>query len=602
MKITKVTRKGILLDLYSYRDLDLEKSLLDFFDAENLESYDGRFKNMSWDYWQHRINNSDWEDDWFMEDDRLNLFWMSDDNFIDFLCYLVGPEKVVDYSWDSWKDYVKDVLWIVNDKLMYDNYEVVDSGKKQWGIAIYTWKSIVGWRKEVTFYTNNFWWDKKLPYIYLSHNNWDDFWWKTTFKMRLHVEYWKSIDLWLISILNKDENINKKNGYITFIPNSFKKLWSQYCSIISSDDSISKLNTEEVREYKQSIVEWLREATFDERILAEFKDKPWFSTSLLRSSEAFARVQNIEKQLLNFSIEHFYGNVWFSFEKDELPYRISCLIGKNGCWKTTLLAELAKELVEYDPENTKLTRRPSFSKVIQISYSIFDTFNRPDNIDFLRYKYIYCWLQDCWTEVTNNYLEKKVLDALDIVSKKSKWSVYIYLLRELLDNNEINIDQLKDSFNSYSSWQKILITILAEILANIDENSILLFDEPETYLHPNMIFKLISIMYELLDDNNSYLILATHSPIVIQQIPSKYVNVIDKSWNKGLTMECFGENFSELTKEIFGSYESEEVLYKDIFKNLVKKKYTEDWILELFDGKLNLSARIYLKALFNEKK
>jgi len=72
-----------------------------------------------------------------------------------------------------------------------------------------------------------------------------------------------------------------------------------------------------------------------------------------------------------------------------------------------------------------------------------------------------------------------------------------------------------------------LITILSEIISNIEENSLILFDEPETHLHPNMIFKLLKVMYSLLDDNNSYLIIETHSPIVLQQIPSKNVQIID---------------------------------------------------------------------------
>jgi predicted ATP-dependent endonuclease of OLD family len=54
----------------------------------------------------------------------------------------------------------------------------------------------------------------------------------------------------------------------------------------------------------------------------------------------------------------------------------------------------------------------------------------------------------------------------------------------------------------------------------------LLFDEPETHLHPSIIFKLINTLNKLLDDYDSYLIIATHSPIVIQQIPSKKVMIL----------------------------------------------------------------------------
>ncbi|USN56073.1 MAG: AAA family ATPase [Candidatus Peribacteria bacterium] len=57
-------------------------------------------------------------------------------------------------------------------------------------------------------------------------------------------------------------------------------------------------------------------------------------------------------------------------------------------------------------------------------------------------------------------------------------------------------------------------------------NSLLLFDEPETHLHPNMIFRLMKVLNKILETYDSYAIIATHSAIVIQQIPSKHVMVL----------------------------------------------------------------------------
>lgn len=56
------------------------------------------------------------------------------------------------------------------------------------------------------------------------------------------------------------------------------------------------------------------------------------------------------------------------------------------------------------------------------------------------------------------------------------------------------------------------------------------------------------MFYRLLEEFDSYAIIATHSPLIIQEIPSKYI--------RSLTIhtpdnECFGENVTKITDDIF---------------------------------------------------
>jgi hypothetical protein len=87
---------------------------------------------------------------------------------------------------------------------------------------------------------------------------------------------------------------------------------------------------------------------------------------------------------------------------------------------------------------------------------------------------------------------------------------------------------------------------------------------------------------------------------VIQQIPSKKVMILRDGAVTKLWIESFWENFSTLTKEVFGNYESTDISYKELFRDLVKK-YSENEISSAFDSWLNLNARIYLKGLFNKE-
>lgn len=64
-------------------------------------------------------------------------------------------------------------------------------------------------------------------------------------------------------------------------------------------------------------------------------------------------------------------------------------------------------------------------------------------------------------------------------------------------------------------------------------------------------------------------------------------------------MESLGENFSSITKEIFGNYEEDDIYYIDVFKDLMNKGRDEKYILKAFPFGLSLNARIYLKNLFD---
>src|SRR5258706_13505822 len=94
MKITEITRRDIIDEMMRQHinwfgrleDIDFLRRL---YDLEKLPSNDSRYKDMLGDIRQHRVNNDDWEDDWVLNDERLNL---SDDNqFLRFLCETLHP-------------------------------------------------------------------------------------------------------------------------------------------------------------------------------------------------------------------------------------------------------------------------------------------------------------------------------------------------------------------------------------------------------------------------------------------------------------------------------------------------------------------------------
>lgn len=191
-----------------------------------------------------------------------------------------------------------------------------------------------------------------------------------------------------------------------------------------------------------------------------------------------------------------------------------------------------------------------------------------------------------WEEALSHFIKK---DKLDIIKG--------YFFTDKVYSNIIN-----DSF--LSSGESIIIYSFTQIIAEANKDSLILFDEPELHLHPQAISKLIPAINELLKYLDSYAIIATHSPIILQQIPSKYTRVFDTSsgrvQSRILEIETLGENLDSITSNVFRTIQ-EEPEYKKILKSL-HSRYGADETNKIFSDRLGLGAQLYLESLGNNEK
>ncbi len=94
------------------------------FDLERMESFDNRFENAAGDIWQHRINNpEDWEDYWVFADSRFDLLYCDDSVFLDFLCEMIHPLVRANDS------ELHRLLEIFNENLRSDSFEILEKTK-----------------------------------------------------------------------------------------------------------------------------------------------------------------------------------------------------------------------------------------------------------------------------------------------------------------------------------------------------------------------------------------------------------------------------------------------------------------------------------------
>lgn len=125
-KITKITRRAILeiLDTYMtdfYGRLNEAEFWERIFNLEKLPSTDSRYPTMKNDLWQHRINNDDWDDNWYI--DKFDLLDTEDAKFLKFLAEFFHPE-VRDANWNT-----KRVLATINKNLALDGVELYAKSK-----------------------------------------------------------------------------------------------------------------------------------------------------------------------------------------------------------------------------------------------------------------------------------------------------------------------------------------------------------------------------------------------------------------------------------------------------------------------------------------
>src|SRR5690606_21020384 len=117
-------------------------------------------------------------------------------------------------------------------------------------------------------------------------------------------------------------------------------------------------------------------------------------------------------------------------------------------------------------------------------------------------------------------------------------------------------DEALEFLKSMSSGHSVVFMTITRLVEKVDERSLVLLDEPESHLHPPLLSAFIRALSDLLVSRNAIAIIATHSPVVLQEIPRKCVwklfrhgkNVeIDRP-----KIETFGESVSDLTTEVFG--------------------------------------------------
>jgi len=472
-----------------------------------------------------------------------------------------------------------------------------------------------------------------FPCLILRRDSWDDFGYKTTFILEYCPAFEdKPVEIGVVKILR----FGQAPTYTELTTNQFNNLGPEYCSLGQSEEyyeEIKRLNL-------AFILHDLRDVCSSHSIKEKFADDLGFSRSLLRSSRAMKILENSDLEdfvtSADFSFIYTdkliksksYFEIFFDFKYDQyLPYRINVIVGRNGTGKSQILSKLALLLSGFGPQNEffempiQKTGTKSFRDAIVISYSPFDVFRDVSELNdgkvtknnlkggFIPYKFFgirkHKQVKSNVTLKSHRDIKKELRESLDKADMYCRRDILIDSLNMITTNKTlcpgITPEFIIKNFDKYSNGQKIMYKIIFDLIGDVQKNDLILFDEPETYLHPQAISTFFNCFRYILSNIDAYAIIATHSPVIIQETPSRYVNIVQNRDNntyisKPVT-ESLGQNLGSLTVDVFG-FQIDDLNFYDVLDKFIEQKMTLQTVEEKFGRPLETGIKMYYMSRF----
>jgi len=137
-----------------------------------------------------------------------------------------------------------------------------------------------------------------------------------------------------------------------------------------------------------------------------------------------------------------------------------------------------------------------------------------------------------------------------------------------------------------SSGERTFLNFGIRCVARLIQGSLLLIDEPETHLHPNLISDFMRILAALLVRHQSIALIATHSPFVVRELPGRCVHIVRVDDDRiptvgGAFLRTLGASVDRLAIDIFGDAESQQ-LNRDLAAKIAGRGLSYEEVRQMF--------------------
>ena len=494
--------------------------------------------------------------------------------------------------------------------------------------------------------------------VFLIHDNWNDWYkFKTMYTLYIVPVSGTIVNAGSVKIGERgmtDETESPK------VPSEFERLDDSFFSVGQSEDYYETINN--FPGMRESIYLGLRDCAYSPEVFLETMDEYIMGESLLRSLSVasvrgrLSRLAHGNAELTRYSFVYTIpspgdaGDTELRFEvrpRSTPPTNVHVLIGRNGVGKTRCLSGMIGAILgskapdgsmpgSFRQDNAEDT--VPFTNLIAVSFSAFDSAQPlPENTVGNRVLYSYIGLKQQPLdpaqesgkppEVSNGstaHLPKdKARLAQELVRsvkscqeglRKDRWTKALHTLETDPLFKEAEIASLATTvldgswrevisrhFDRLSSGHAIVLLTITRLVELVEERSLVLIDEPEGHLHPPLLSAFVRALSNLLVQRNGVAIVATHSPVVLQEVPRSCVWVLGRSKLISRAdrpnVETFGENVGVLTREVFGlevAHSGFHALIEDAVKD--NEGYYEG-VIRHFGSELGAEGRAIARGL-----
>lgn len=447
------------------------------------------------------------------------------------------------------------------------------------------------------------------------------------------------------------------------LPESFDTLNDDFFSLGQGElfyESICELDDE----LKIKILIGLRDCAFNLQIFSRFRKERVMVRSLLRSiSESsvtgrFHRLAHGNPELTSYGFSYLLPEqgdnqtartslLFKVVPGSSPPTNVHVLIGRNGVGKTRTLNFMTRALMGFEGTeneplgevqfNEKAKTDKIFANIVSVSFSAFDPFKPlpPDTLGPSGIRYDYVGLKRATEEANggrgaqgvfaNKNLPLKTQIDLgdDLVASLRKvksgprlrrWHQAVETLEsdplfkeenisKLLENNSDSAweEDARTLFNKLSSGHGAILLTLTRLVELVDERTLVLLDEPEVHLHPPLLSAFVRALSNLLIQRNGVALIATYSPVVLQEIPKSCAWIMMRFGKETQVsrpeIETFGENVGVLTREVFGLEVNKSGFHRLIANAIESEDGDFDAILRMFGSQLGAEGRAIARGL-----
>lgn len=447
------------------------------------------------------------------------------------------------------------------------------------------------------------------------------------------------------------------------LPTQFTELSEVFFSLGQDDSYYEKLN-ELGEDFRNSFLQAMRDVARDAELFEKALAEDVMGVSLLRSvSDTSVRGQfrwmtKGGARLTRYSFS-YTPPPWgknnepptFKFKvspESYPPTNVHVLIGRNNVGKTYTVEQMTNAIVRPDEgdfgeflwEEDAFGRAETekFSNIISVTFSAFDPFeplpSRQDKLSSVRYQYVGLKhigknedgkskppkspddlaadfgksVQMIVTQSAKAERWRRALSLLEsdpIFKQAEIWSLieqYADLLL-LYDRREAFAELRKSArqlYSKLSSGHKIVVLTITRLVETLEERSLVIVDEPEAHLHPPLLSAFTRSLSDLLINRNGVAIIATHSPVILQEVPKTCVWCLRRTGREKRierpAKETFGENVGTLTQAIFQLEVTTSGFHK-MLSNAVEENLSYEEIVERFNGQLGDEARAIVRSL-----